>query len=164
MSNAAATPVGISTGGYVEIPRTLRNIATYAINQPATSSTTVATANSIPQITQGNELFNVAYTALSLTSWLEIEFVSNVRFNDTNSNAWVALFADYSPDALAVYPMQSIAIGYMAPVVLKHYLQPPTLGPIRYSIRFAPSAVQMVFNYYNYGTRTSSRLTFKEWA
>lgn len=144
--------------------RTLRQLQTFAFTQTVTSTVTVATANAIPQITQGNEVLNFNFTAQSLSSWIEIEVFTNIMVTNT-CNYWIALFADYSPDALLVNPgVQSGAASNLWPIYFKHYLQPVTLGPVRYSIRMAPSANAMILNWYAYGNRTQSRVTIKEWS
>ena len=164
MSNAAATPVGITTPNvyYDVVPRVLRNVVSYPFNGTFTSTTTVATANAIPQINQGNEIMAFNYTANSLSSWLEFEVFTNIFTTVASTNYWIALFADYTPDALLVIPGSNnqVLINHYA----KHYLMPVSLNPIRYSLRMAPSANTMVVNWYAYGGRTQSRVTVKEWS
>ena len=164
MSNAAATPVGITTPNvyYDVVPRVLRNVVSYPFNGTFTSTVTVATANAIPQITQGNEIMAFNYTANSLSSWLEFEVFTNIFTTVASTNYWIALFADYTPDALLVIPGSNnqVLINHYA----KHYLMPVSLNSIRYSLRMAPSANTMVVNWYAYGGRTQSRVTVKEWS
>jgi hypothetical protein len=165
MGNSAEAPYAITTPGvyYDVTPRVLRNIISYPFNQPFTSTVTVATANSIPQITQGNEVMAFNYTAQSLSSWLEFEVFTTVTATTSGTNFWMALFADYSPDALIVASSwtQNI-VPYQ--VYFKHYMMPVSLNPIRYSLRMAPNASQIVVNYFTYGGRAQSRVTVKEWS
>lgn len=169
MSNAAATPVGITRPNeyYDVVPRVLRNVVSYPFNGTFTSTVTVATANAIPQITQGNEVMAFNYTANSLSSWLEFEVFTNILTNIGSTIYWMALFADYTPDALLVIPGGNVA-GPSAQLLInhyaKHYMMPVSLNPIRYSIRMAPSANTMVVNWFAYGGRTQSRVTVKEWS
>jgi hypothetical protein len=165
MSNAAATPVGITQPGayYDVVPRVLRNVVSYPFNGTFTSTVTVATANSIPQITQGNEVMSFNYTANSLSSWLEFEVFTNIQTTLGTTNYWMALFADYTPDALLVIP-GGISSQQLVNHYAKHYMMPVSLNPIRYSIRMAPNANAMVVNWYAYGGRTQSRVTVKEWS
>jgi len=166
MGNSAEAPYAITTPGtyYDVTPRVLRNVISYPFNQTFTSTVTVATANAIPQITQGNEVMAFNYTANSLSSWLEFEVFTTVMVFAA-ANYWIALFADYSPDALIVAPgTQSAGQSYTIPIFMKHYLMPVSLNPIRYSLRMAPSASNMVVNWYAYGGRTQSRVTVKEWS
>jgi len=166
MGNSAEAPYGITQpGAYYDVtPRVLRNVISYPFNQTFTSTVTVATANSIPQITQGNEVMAFNYTAQSLSSWLEFEVFTNLMVTNT-CNYWIALFADYTPDALIVSPgVQSSAVQYLWSIYFKHYMMPVSLNPIRYSIRMAPSANAMVVNWFQYGGRTQSRVTVKEWS
>ena len=156
------------TNTYYDIsPRVLRNVISYQFNQTVTSTVTVATANSIPQITQGNEVMSFSYTANSLSSMLEFEVFTNITVTN-GCNYWIAIFADYTPDALIVSPGQNnggILNGYyLWPIYFKHYMPPMTLYPTRYSIRMAPSANTMVVNWFQYGGRTQSRVTVKEWS
>lgn len=166
MGNSAEAPYAITTPGvyYDVVPRVLRNVNSYPFNGTFTSTVTVAAANTIPQITQGNEVMAFNHTATSLSSWLEFEVFTNVSLN-TSQSYWVALFADYSPEALVVAPgAASTNILATIPSYFKHYMMPVTLSPVRYSIRMAPSAAAIVVNYYAYGGRTQSRVTVKEWS
>jgi hypothetical protein len=164
MSNAAATPIGITQSNvyYDTVPRVLRNVNSYPFNGTFTSTVTVATANAIPQITQGNEVMAFNHTAQSLSSWLEFEVFTNILTTVGSTIYWMALFADYTPDALLVIPggNNQVLVNHYA----KHYMMPVSLNPIRYSIRMAPSANTMVVNWYAYGGRTQSRVTVKEWS
>jgi hypothetical protein len=166
MGNTAEAQTPITTPGvyYDVVPRVLRNVISYPFNGTFTSTVTVATANAIPQITQGNEVMTFNYTANSLSSWLEFEVFTNVSYI-TSINFWIALFADYSPDALVVAPGAAVGNSLsIIPIYFKHYLMPVSLNPIRYSIRMAPSASNMVVNWFQYGGRTQSRVTVKEWS
>lgn len=165
MGNSAEAPYAITTPGvyYDVVPRVLRNVVSYPFNGIFTSTVTVATANSIPQITQGNEVMAFNYTANSLSSWLEFEVFTNVA--SANSVLfWMALFADYSPDALVVASGSVISGNTPLGVYFKHYMMPVSLNPIRYSIRMAPANNNMVVNWYQYGGRVQSRVTVKEWS
>ena len=166
MGNSAEAPYGITQPGayYDVVPRVLRNVISYPFNQTFTSTVTVATANAIPQITQGNEIMAFTHTAQSLSSWLEFEVFTNVTVSGA-CNYWIGLFADYTPDALIISPgVQSFALQYVIPTYFKHYLMPVALNPIRYSLRMAPTANTMVVNWFAYGGRTQSRVTVKEWS
>jgi hypothetical protein len=166
MGNSAEAPYAITTPGtyYDVTPRVLRNVVSYPFNGTFTSTVTVATANSIPQITQGNEVMAFNYTAQSLSSWLEFEIFTNILVPGQAVVYYMALFADYSPDALCVCPGQSTLQSECKSTYFKHYMMPVSLNPIRYSIRMAPNANTMVVNYYAYGGRTQSRVTVKEWS
>ena len=164
MGNSAEAQYAITTPGvyYDVTPRVLRNVVSYPFNGTFTSTVTVATANSIPQITQGNEVMTFNYTANSLSSWLEFEVFTNILTTVGSTIYWMALFANYTPDALLVIPggNNQVLVNHYA----KHYMMPVSLNPIRYSIRMAPSANTMVVNWYAYGGRTQSRVTVKEWS
>ena len=151
MGNTAEAKTPITSPGvyYDIVPRVLRNVNSYPFNGTFTSTVTVATANAIPQITQGNEVMAFNHTAQSLSSWLEFEVFSNVWLN-TGNVYWIALFADYSPDALIVNPGLIVSAGDFRPVYMKHYMMPVTLGPVRYSLRMAPAGGNLVVNYYFY--------------
>jgi hypothetical protein len=167
MSNTAAAPTPITTPGvyYDVVPRVLRNVNSYPFNGTFTSTVTVATANAIPQITQGNEVMAFNHTANSLSSWLEFEVFTNMLMTSPSpvGNFWLALFADYSPDALVVCPGTFNGFITQHPY-FKHYMMPVSLNPIRYSLRMAPSANAIVVNWFAYGGRTQSRVTVKEWS
>jgi len=161
MGNSAEAPYAITTPGtyYDVTPRVLRNIISYPFNQPFTSTVTLAAANSIPQITQGNEIMAFNHTAVSLSSMLEFEVFTNVFYGGVGT-FWMALFADYSPDALIV----TTGISAWTSVYMKQYMMPVSLNPIRYSLRMVPSAGNIIVNYYQYGGRMQSRVTVKEWS
>jgi hypothetical protein len=167
MGNTAEAQTPITTPGvyYDVVPRVLRNVNSYPFNGTFTSTVTVATANAIPQITQGNEVMAFNHTAQSLSSWLEFEMFTNVATNVLNQSSllWMALFADYSPDALVVASSWT-QFTVPTPVYFKHYMMPVSLNPIRYSIRMAGATTNIVVNYYSYGGRTQSRVTVKEWS
>jgi hypothetical protein len=171
MGNSAEAPYAITTPGtyYDVTPRVLRNVNSYPFNGTFTSTVTVATANAIPQITQGNEVMAFNHTATSLSSWLEFEIFTNIVATGAVSiptTYYLALFADYSPDALIVSPglLNTSAMGNAIPVYFKHYLMPVTLSPVRYSIRMATNQNTVVVNWFQYGGRTQSRVTVKEWS
>jgi hypothetical protein len=105
------------------------------------------------------------YTAQSLSSWLEFEVFTNMLMTSASpvGNFWLALFADYSPDALVVCPGNFSGTITQHPY-FKHYMMPVSLNPIRYSLRMAPTANAIVVNWYQYGGRTQSRVTVKEWS
>jgi hypothetical protein len=165
MGNSAEAPYAITTPGvyYDTVPRVLRNVNSYPFNQTFTSTVTVATANAIPQITQGNEVMAFNHTAQSLSSWLEFEVFTNIQLTANSSQYWMALFADYTPDALMVIPGNAATLS-SANHYAKHYMMPVSLNPIRYSLRFAPASNAIVVNWYQYGGRTQSRVTVKEWS
>jgi hypothetical protein len=162
MGNSAEAAYSISQPGvyYDVVPRVLRNVISYPFNQPFTSTATLAFSNSIPQITQGNEVMAFNYTAQSLSSWLEFEVFTYITTLSGN-NAWVALFADYSPDALIVNPA---GLQGTLPFYMKHYMMPVSLNPIRYSLRICPTTQPLIINYFPFAGRNQSRITVKEWS
>lgn len=144
--------------------RTIRQLQTFLFPQTVTSAATLATANALPLITQGSELWNGVFTAASLESLIEAEISTNVTGN-AGVNFWIALFADYSTEALSVSPgVVSAALAQVYPVTFKHFFQPVTLGPVRYSLRMAPSASNLIANWFAYGGRNASRITFTEYS
>ena len=147
---------------YVDVgTRTLRQLQTFNFPATITSSTTVALANTVPQRSQGDEIFAAYFTPYSTSSWIEVEIMTAVN-TTTNTTFWIALFNDYQNDAMAVTP------GYYqagVPIVFKHYFQPLQAGiPTRYSIRCGAVTSSVVFNYWSYGGKNVSRMTFKEWS
>jgi hypothetical protein len=169
MGNSAEAPYAITTPGtyYDVTPRVLRNIISYPFNGTFTSTITLAAANSIPQITQGNEVMAFNYTAQSLSSMLEFEVFTNILNTNGSTIYWMALFADYTPDALLVIPGGNnlgSSLQLLVNHYAKHYMMPVSLNPIRYSLRMVASQGQIIVNYYQFGGRTQSRVTVKEWS
>lgn len=142
--------------------RTIRQLQTFQFQNTVTSAGTVATANILPLITQGNELWNGAFTASSLESLIELELTTTLTSTGGGNQFWVALFADYSQEALAVYPGGITTAAFPNTIHFKHYFQPVTLSPVRYSFRMAPQSNVIVANFYSYGGRLASRVTFIE--
>jgi len=145
--------------------RTLRQLQTFYLPQTVTSATATATANAIPQRTQGDEIFGFYFTPYSTSSWIEFEMAFNIIGGNSSGNYWIALFADYSNDALVVSPgTWAVSQSYLQSIFFNHYLAPLTTTPTRFSIRSSVSAGSIVFNYFNYGGRNVSRVTVKEWS
>ena len=145
--------------------RTLRQLQTYNFPQTVTSTTVVATANAIPQRTQGDEIFSWNFTPYSTNSIIEVEIQTNLIVA-SNTNYWVALFNDYSLDAMSVCPGGCTFVTVTAfPVIFKHYFQPQAIVSTRYSLRAAnANSTSLVFNWFYYGGRNASRITMKEWS
>jgi hypothetical protein len=147
--------------------RMLRQLQTYNFPQTVTSTTVVATANSIPQRSSGDEIFSWNFTPYSTNSIIEVEIQTNIC-PSASSNFWVALFNDYSNDAMAVLPCSNTAAAAAFttfPVIFKHYFQPQATVSTRYSLRAAnASTISLIFNYFAYGGRNASRITMKEWS
>ena len=149
---------------YVDVgTRTLRQLETFNFPQTITSATTVALANLVPQRSQGDEIFSWYFTPYSTSSFIEIEILTNAWLNTTT--AYIALFNDYQTDAMAVYPVQTGGSSYNIAIAFKHYFQPLQAGvQTRFSLRSGAAANTIVFNYYAYGLKNSSRVTMKEWS
>jgi hypothetical protein len=98
------TPVQINQPVYTDPGvRTIRQLRTFQFPQTVTSAATLATANALPLITQGSELWTGIFTAASLESLIEVEISTNITGN-ASVNFWIAFFADYSTEALSVSP------------------------------------------------------------
>ena len=165
MGNTAqpSSPLNL-TGAYADVgTRTLRQLQTFNFPQTITSATTVAIANTIPQRTQGDEIYGWYFTPYSTQSIIEVEFVLNVY---VPNQGYLALFNDYQNDAMVTFPLLAPSgFAMVIPVMFNHYFQPLQAGvATRFSIRSAPTASTLVFNYYAYGYRNVSRVTMKEWS
>ena len=144
--------------------RTIRQLQTFLFPQTVTSSATLAVPTTLPQITQGNELWNGVFKASSLQSLIEVEANMNFTSGSSGFTFFVAFFADYSVDALSVLPAGIMNNGTTHTHILKHFFQPVTLDPVRYSLRFVPTANTVVSNWYQLGGRNASRITFTEYS
>lgn len=146
--------------------RTIRQLQTFLFPQTVTSTTTTSNnvPTTLPPITQGTELWNGVFKASSLQSLIEVEANMNFTSGSSGFTFFVGFFADYSVDALCILPAGIMNNGTTHTHILKHFFQPVTLEPVRYSLRFNPIANTVVSNWYQYGGRNASRITFTEYS
>lgn len=126
--------------------------------------------NSIPQITEGNEILTVTYTPTSTTSTLIIRFSGLIGTN-TDTQGTIALFQDTTANALRAVQFRTIAganTGYER--ALLHTMTSGTTSATTFKIRAGMDGAGTT--YWNrtesdadqYGTAAISTLIVEEWA
>lgn len=111
------------------------------------SVTMIPFDDTIPQISEGNELMSLAITPTSATNILLIEVVLYVSNNTGVSNC-AALFQDSTANALAAVAASQFGVaGGIVPLVFQHRMVAGTTSPTTFRVRAGPSgAVTMTFN------------------
>ena len=127
--NTWATPTAAS-GSVVQVV----NVQTGAFS---TSSTIIPIDNTIPQITEGTQLFTLNITPTSASSKLKFDIVVNAGINSAN---WVsiALFQDSTANALAAMSAYLTTSGSAIPVALNYYMTAGTTSTTTFRLRCGP--------------------------
>jgi len=97
--------------------------------------------DTIPQITEGEEVLTLAITPTNASNILEIEFTVNCMGQNANANALAALFQDATAGALAASRLIAVtneAGG--ASAILKHTMVAGTVAATTFRIRMGYSA------------------------
>jgi hypothetical protein len=138
-ANSISASVGefsfVSIGGHGTIAQTVRDTdATYV-----TSGTSMPVDNSIPQITEGDEVLSVAITPVNASSTLEITAMLNIGAS-TTMNVGIALFVDATAAALHATSQRVEGAVSMSSVPLRHTVSAASTTARTYRIRIGPDA------------------------
>jgi len=143
------------------------NVNTGAVG---TGSTTTPNDDTIPQITEGNEILSTSYTPLSVTN--KLMFIANVTVNEstnTGSAVAVALHRATVNDALAVSTADATSYAGTSapyPTTIVHYMTAPGTSAYTFSIRAGCDTGPVTWNGTNsarkYGGVLISSLTIIE--
>src|SRR5688572_4808085 len=138
-ANSISASIGefsfVSIGGHGTIAQTVRDTdATYV-----TASTSLPVDNSIPQITEGDEVLSVAITPVNASSTLEITAVVNIGAS-TTMNVGIALFVDATAGALHATSQRVEGAVSMSSVPLRHTVSAASTTARTYRIRIGPDA------------------------
>jgi hypothetical protein len=110
-----------------------------------TGTTVIPVDNTIPQNTEGTQLFTLDITPTSATSKLKIDIVICAGISSSN---WVsiALFQDSTVNALATMSSYISTSGASVTVPLTYYMTSGTTSTITFKLRFGPLASTMGIN------------------
>jgi hypothetical protein len=106
-------------------------------------STATVYDDTIPQITEGDEVMTLAITPKSATNKLKIEVVVNGQTAGTNGNSLTALFQDTTANALAAgmnagYSAGTSGSGSRGQCVITHYMDAGTTSETTFKVRVGP--------------------------
>ncbi len=107
-------PLGVVAGGAVDVGGQLLQITRTTFGKVSTTAV-IPADDTIPQITEGLEVYSAAFTPLSSTSTLYFAIDSNI-VGSTLANHTAALFVDTTADAIAaknVYTGANLEQMYM---------------------------------------------------
>lgn len=128
-----ANMTGVYVGGHGTIAQAVRvTSATYQ-----TCSTDLPCDNTIPQITEGDELFNVAITPINASSTLLITFTAFVGAT-TAGQVGAALFVDATGNALNASCVRVNSAAGGAQIGLQHNVSAGSTSARTYRIRLGP--------------------------
>jgi hypothetical protein len=103
------------------------------------STTPIPVDDSIPQITEGEELITVTITPTSATNLLHVSF--DGFFCSTCPQGYaIALFRDAVADALKGLPFGSLLASSLMPSSFDYWMVAGTTDPITFRIRYGPAA------------------------
>lgn len=135
--NTWATPVAAS-GSVVQVVNV--QTGTYS-----STSSVIPIDNTIPQITEGAQLFTLNITPTNASSKLKFDIVVNAGINSAN---WVsiALFQGSTANAIAAMSGYLTTSGSANPLALNYYMTAGTTSLITFSLRFGPLGNTMGIN------------------
>ena len=130
-SNGSAwTSAAAAGGGKVQ------QIVFNDVHTEASGTGTFATDDSIPQISEGNQVLTIAITPTSATSKLKIDIVVNIVSSASNSALVVALFQDSTANALACQMMYATSgSDYNIALPLSHTMTSGTTSETTFYVR-----------------------------
>ena len=136
---AAGKTLDLKTQGSVTMPTgSVLQVLNSSRGDLVTTSSTISLDNSIPQITEGVEVFTVTITPASAASKFYIRAYSGAVGSQTNNRQVVmALFKDSTANALATAlgGFQAAGTAEMA-VDLTHFMTAGTTNAITFRVRF----------------------------
>ena len=181
----SASPVVTTTGNILKVPQVATEAAsdggTWQMTDPVTfgrvlkvaskkatyisSSTVIPLDNTIPQITEGAEIVNFAFTPSSASSILRIVFNTYVGCNI--ANVVVALFSGASDALQATTAYTSGTLGRGAAVNLDYIYASPGTTAITFSVRFGPATAGTAYavgcdSTATFSTASASFITIQE--
>jgi hypothetical protein len=135
--NSISASVGnftlLEVGGHGTVAQVVRDSdATYS-----SLTTDLPCDNSIPQITEGEEVLSVAITPVNASSTLRIRFMANLGASSA-SNVGAALFVDATAAALRATGTRITSASGTTPIVLEHALTAGSTTARTYRIRVGP--------------------------
>jgi hypothetical protein len=137
--NSISASVGnftlLKVGGHGTVAQAVRDTdATYV-----TCGTSMPVDNSIPQITEGDEVLSVAITPVNASSTLEITAMLNIGAS-TTMNVGIGLFVDATAAAIQATSQRVEGAVSMSSVPLRHTVSAGSTTARTYRIRIGPDA------------------------
>lgn len=154
-------------GGSLSVSgRLVAQIQTFQTGTVALGTTVIPADNTIPQITEGDQYFSLAFTPTNASSTLEID-VQWIGSNGAGSTTTVALFEVGTANALAAAGHAPGSLSLMS-VPLKHLVSAGSTSARTYTVRAGSSSGStLTFNGVSagqfYGGIIGSRITVKEY-
>lgn len=141
LSYSSAGTKGLGTintlGSYTKGHGTLAQAVRVTSATYQTCSTDFPCDNTIPQITEGDELFNVSITPTNASSTLLIRFSGFVG-STTASEVGAGLFVDATANALNAVNARSNSAAGCVPMILEHSVSAGSTSARTYRIRLGP--------------------------
>lgn len=129
---------GATTGFEWASPGLLQLVSTNRTDL-VTCATAIPTADTVPQNTEGDEVYTLTITPKSASSKLVITFNSFVSAA-TDAFANVALFQDSTAGALSASSSKIASSGYTVPLTLRHVMTSGTTSSTTFKIRVGGSS------------------------
>jgi len=132
-------------------------------------TTTTPFDNTIPQITEGNEVFNFNYTPKKIGSLIRL--FSQLMPSNSGASAILAssLFIDSGVNAIRTTTTRQDIVDRLTGSILRHEFVTVSLSPINFQIRSGSSAAGTIIlnnngNVANYGDTINSWIELEELA
>jgi len=124
----SGTATGFGGGKVVQVVNVMNSTG-------ATGTTVLPADNTIPQISEGNEVMTLAVTPTSSSNKLLISVVVNSSHSTTSTNLGAALFQDSTSNALA-YGWSWSATGTTGtPIIFNYYMTAGTTSATTFKVR-----------------------------
>jgi hypothetical protein len=137
--------VAIDADGLLKLSNVIQIQYSSSVAVSAALTTMVPFDDTIPQITEGNEVLTKAFTPKAATSILEIEAMINMSAAAA-AHLTVALFVDDTADALCAVAEYAGAADQMIPVVLRYLVVSASTTARTYRVRIGTAASNVVMN------------------
>lgn len=114
--------------------------ANYTTTAVQTGTTIIPQDDTVPQSTEGFEVFTLAFTPKSAANKLKISINVNAASSYASSyNIILALFQDSGTSAIATGTAVGAATNYLTPTTLVHYMTAGTTSSITFRVRVGSS-------------------------
>ncbi len=157
---------GISTRAFLDSMRNkLESIHTVSVTETANQSTTttIALDDSIPQSSEGVELFTVNIKPTNVNNRLLIDVLLPVVANDgANNTVIMALFQDSTANALAVSACEVISGTSIHQLCLRFILTAATTSTTTFKLRYGGNAGTTTLNNALFGVSSVAIMTVTE--
>lgn len=159
LGSGSVTNTALAAGVSVQTVST--NYSSSSVN-----NTAIPEDDTVPQITEGNEVMTQAITPKSATNILVIEATITAA-NDAAQQVVGALFQDANANALAVGIQYQPTANGMNTIVVKHRMVAGTTSSTTFRIRIGAGGGNTTFNGFasgrKYGTTTKSTIVITEY-